>query len=47
MRHTNVAIVSTISIYAVEFPQSIVTYLKGAPYPGVGSKQNPNKDPKM
>ena len=26
--HTNVAIVSTISVYAVQFPQSIATYLK-------------------
>ena len=32
MRHTNVAIVSTISVYAVQFPQSIATYLKKVPW---------------
>ena len=39
MCHTNVAIISTISVYAAQFPQSIVIYLKGVPDPGGGSKQ--------
>ena len=39
MRHTNVAIDSTMLVYAVQFPQSIATYLKGAPDTGKGSKQ--------
>ena len=39
MCHTNVAIVSTISVYGVQFPQSDATYLKGALDPGGGSKQ--------
>ena len=39
IRHTNVSIASTVSIYAVQFPQSIATYLKGAPDPGGGLKQ--------
>ena len=44
MCHTNVAIASTMSVYAAQTPRFIATYLKGAPNPGVGSLQvNPNK----
>ena len=44
MCHTNVAIASTISVYAVHFPQSIATYLKGAPDLDGGSKQAQTKN---
>ena len=44
MRHTSVAIVSTISVYVVQFPQSIATYLKDAPDPGRGSKQTQTRN---
>ena len=44
MRHTNIAIVSTISVYVVQSPQSIAIYLKGAPNPGGGSKQAQYKE---
>ena len=44
MYHTNIAIASTMSVYAAQSPRSIATYLKGAPDPGVGSLQvNPSK----
>ena len=46
MRHTKVAIASTISVDTVQFPQSIATYLMMFPDPGRGSIENPNKDPK-
>ena len=44
MRHTNIAIVSTISVYVVQFPQSIAIYLKDVPDPGGGSKQAQTKN---
>ena len=41
---TPTAIISTVSVYPAQSPQSIATYLKGAPDPGVGSLQvNPSK----
>ena len=42
MCYTNVAIALTISVYAVQSPQSIATYLIMLPDPGRGSIQNPN-----
>ena len=39
MRHTNIAIISTISVYDAKFPQSIATYLMVFPDPGRGSIQ--------
>ena len=44
MCHTNVAIASTILVYAIKFPQSIATYLKGAPDPGGGLKQGQTRN---
>ena len=39
MCHTNVAITSTISVYVVQFPQSIATYLIMIPNPDRGPTQ--------
>ena len=39
MCYTNVDIDLTMSVYTAQFPQSIATYLKGAPDLGIGLKQ--------